>query len=529
MLRKFKIFWPALGILMLFSTTLKSQQKESLDSPKRVSSESPQIKFFESEWGDQHRYLKWYSTGKYPAKEFYAFRYDLDKPVGVKGIQMAYLKRDTTFYVLQDTARLIQKESEILQYFITPHDTTGKPGESSEIALVAPKGKRWFTKTNADQLVKEKGIKIKWEFGDISLIKFFELYRSTDYYKDYQLLASVSKNDTEFNDTKISPDIVYYYKILAVPVDRNTPVASNIIFAAGFNPNKPLPPFIRQIQAIKDGVVLNIQVSDAEAGGIRIYRDNGLTPELYVISDLIKIPDSMIVVFYDTASGINGRYTYTYSAKTENTSFVESEFSEKAYVRPRLGTPPNAPSEVSLYEEDRIARLFWENMQLKDNTVAGYSIKRKDETAKESHYITIVGEIMPYELNYYNDTTVMAGKTYSYLINSIDVDGNISRSGSVSSIKMQADLPADPFALRGYRSNEGIILEWSKTIYPGIKAVNLYRYERGENPTLIIALPSDSTDFTDANVAAGKIYYYFVTTSNKDGLESKASDEVAVQ
>lgn len=534
MLRKYTIFWTVLGTLVLFSTALKSQQAVSSDSRQKKSPERQQkesydpIKFFESEWGDRHRYLKWYSTGKNPANQFYAFRYDAEKPFGVSGIKMTYLKHDTAFYVFQDTTKLTQKETGMLQYFITPHDTTGKPGMSSEIALVAPKGKMWFTKTKADPLDKFKGIKIKWEFGDISHIKYFELYRSTDYYKDYQLVATVSKNDIEFSDTQISPDVVYYYRIMAVPADGNKSVTSNVIFGAGFNPNKPLPPYIKQVNAVKNGAVLYIQASDAETGGIRVYRDNGATPDLIAISDLIRVPDSLVVVFYDTASGVNGRSTYTYAAKTESTSYIESDFSEKVYVRPLLSKAPDAPSEISVYEEDGAVKLFWDDLRIKDNTVAGYIVKRREDS-KENSFVTIRGEKLPYTLNYMTDSTVSPGNGYTYMINSVDVDGNISREGAITAISLQTEKPGAPFALRGYRTDEGIMLEWSQTIYPGIKSVNLYRYQRGLKPVLLATLPEQTTEYTDTNAPKGKAWFYFVTTTNDKGVESGASKEVGVE
>lgn len=487
------------------------------------------IRFIQSEYGKDIVYVKWFSVGKNPARQFYPFRYENEKPVPVKSINMVYTRQDTTFFVVQDTIKPSINEHGLLQYFITPYDTAGKPGNSSEIGLVTSAVGRWFTKTDAEVLNKEKGIKITWVIEDNKLFKYIELYRSTDYYKNYELLATVAPEISEYTDRKIKPDQVYYYLLKAMPVDGNKPVVSNIIFNAGINPMPPLPPYIKLVKALRNGAVLHIQVTDSEAGGVRVFRDDGKSPDLFVVSDLLRVPDSLVVVYYDTASRLSGRTTYTYGAKTESTSFIESPLSNKVYVRPLISTPPAAPLDFTAYEEEGTVRLFWENLAETDKGIAGYILQRRDESIKGTSFNDLNPDGRLYQLNYYTDSTVQPGKSYTYQVISVDVDDNLSKTGSVTGIVMHSNIPAEPFALRGYRSDEGNYLQWSQTIYEGIASVNLYRYQKGSKPELVVKLPADATEYTDAKAQEGKLYYYFVTTVNNTGLESKPSEEVTVQ
>jgi len=519
-----------ISIILVFNTTGFLCETSFGQSKSPVAFD--EVKFLESEYNRQMTYIKWYSKGRNPAPLFLSLRYENEKPVQVKGIQMIYQKHDTTFYVMQDTLAPVLKDQEMLQYFMTPHDTAGKAGTSSAIVLVSKGGSRWFTKTAANKLEKEKGIKVGWRFSNTSVVKFFEIYRSIDFTKDYKLVTALSPNDTVYHDYGIQPDRVYYYRIHAVPVDGNQAVESNVIFSAGFNPQPPLPPYIKSARGVKNGAVLYIQVTDAEAGGVRVYRDDGKVPELKLVSDLLRVPDSLVVVFYDTASYLSGRKTYTYAAKTESTSFIESSLSNKVYVRPIIAHAPDAPAELSAYEEDGVVQLFWDNMEVRDLGIAGYRVSRKEESpvkGKVTQFIDFTPVNTFWKLNHYTDTTASPGRTYTYQVTAVDIDGNISKTGTLATVSLQANYPIAPFAVTGYRTDEGINLTWSQTLYTDITAVNLYRYQRGSKAVLVAKLPADATEYLDKDTKAGSLYFYYLTTTNKAGIESKPSEEAGIR
>lgn len=484
------------------------------------------IKFVESEFGDNMVYVKWYSTGQNPAPAFAPMLYTDQKPVELKTVEMLYSFKDTTFYVIQDTLTIADKSVQYpLQYFLIPHDTAFRPGNPSEIAMVAGKGNKWFTSAEAEKLNKQKGIKISWTFSDKTVIKSFRILRSNDFDKKYETLVTISSDNNSYEDLQILPDKVYYYKIMAVPLDGNKPIVSNVIFSAGFNLQPPLAPTILSSYGIKGGAVIKVKATDPETSGVRIYRNDGSTARMVAVSDLIKVPDSMIVVFHDTSLTLSGRMTYTYGAKAESSSFIESALSATAFVRPLIIDPPSDPTTFTAYYEDGMVKLFWENMEERDPGIAGYQVWRKENNP----YTLLHPEYVILKVNYYNDSTIEPGKTYSYRISAVDIDGNMSASGIVASVSTPPNIPIEPSGISGLMSENGIYLSWGQTVYPDIASIRLYRYQRGTNPVMIKTLSPETVEFVDTDVDPGKLYFYYLTTVNKAGTESVKSEEIGVE
>lgn len=488
------------------------------------------LKFYESEKTPEMVYIKWFSTGNNPAPDFMPVQYQDKQAAKVRSITMRYPKNDTVFYVLQDTLMFTLPTEEYLQYFIAALDTSGKAYNTSDIVKV-PAGKPenlWFTMTEANKSVKEKAIMLQWKMSSTQDIKMFEIYRSEFLSKDFKLLVTLPADQQSYSDIETTPDVMYYYQLLAIRKSGNQPLRSNVIFSASYNPIPPIPPHIEMATGIKNGVSIQLQVTDAEAAGVRIYRDNGMTPALTLVSDLIPLsPDKPFIMWFDTLSALSGRRTYTYAAKTESTSFVESDFSNKEYARPLLTMPPVSPASLTAYEEDGVVKLFWANMEEEDIAIAGYKLFRKTEGPASGFVeLTPNGEML--ELNYYKDTAALSGQTYTYKVNTVDIDGNISIAGTLSTVTLQQNKPISPYALQAFSIDQGIQLEWGQTIDDEMKSLVLYRRTEKEKPRVIITLPPDALEYLDQDVESGKKYFYSLTTKYKNGMESEPSDEIEV-
>lgn len=485
--------------------------------------------FYESEMTPEMVYAKWFSVGQKPAWDFHALRFEEKKVVQVFGYKLKYLVNDTTFYVIQDTLPPIIPSGEMLQYFITPFDSIGNAGESSEIGLISEYRSEVtrFTSTKAKKLETESGIILGWKLNNIYDFKFINIHRSAFPDKDFQLLSTVSSNEISFADRETLADVVYYYQLEAVPVSDNKSIVSNVVFSASFNPQPPVSPYIISVNPVKGGAILTIQVTDNEVSGLRVYRDDGLIPTMVLVSDLIPKVDTSVIVFYDTLSALSGRRTYTYAAKTESSSFIESDFSNKVYVRPFISSPPDFPKTIEAFEEIGLVKLFWEDVEARDIGVAGYLISRKDESSNKNVFTSLLPENFLLDVNNYTDSTALPGKVYSYMVRTVDIDRNVSLAGAVATVSLQADVPIAPFALLAFPTEEGILLEWSQAIYEGIASVNLYRYQSGDQAQLLVKLPWDAYMHIDETAVRGNRYFYYLTTTNKAGLESEPSEAAA--
>ena len=77
-------------------------------------------------------------------------------------------------------------------------------------------------------------------------------------------------------------------------------------------------------------------------------------------------------------------------------------------------------------------------------------------------------------------------------------------------------------------SNHSVNLEWDAT--PGkVAGYNVYRGQESSGPyDKLTDSATQSTNYADTNVESGRKYYYFVTSVNRSGHESKHSDQVSV-
>lgn len=510
------------------------------------------INFYESQFTNGKLYLKWYSVGNKPAPHFTTFRYDNGKPSEATALTALYKVKDSTFYVFSDDKPPVINPDGTTQYFIVPHDTLKVSGKPSSAAMITSTGSRYFTNATATRQQKMAGIRVLWTFSSTKYISRFELLRSEIRESEYTLIATLTANDTVFNDLNIIADKVYYYKLRAIPSEGNKPIYSSRFFGTGYNPAPPVTPYIKHAFAVKNGAVLHVKVADTEVKGIRIYRNNpgmqltdttgvlnDMNDKLVAVSDLLPVPDSMVVVYYDTVAHLSGRKLYTYAAKAESSSFIESNFSDFVGVKPVNTIPPGEPVSVTAYEEEGTVRLFWEAPVIDRNYITGYDLERLEGNlaAPASRTLLHTG------VNYFTDSTVIAGKVYTYKIKSSGYDGLVSQDAVLATITLNNNVivPAAPFALSGFPTDEGVYLQWSETRYGGLASVRVYRYSTGSKPLRIAELPPDAAEYTDSTIKKAESAdpaqaaastttetIYYVTTVNASGQESEPSEELFI-
>ncbi len=78
-------------------------------------------------------------------------------------------------------------------------------------------------------------------------------------------------------------------------------------------------------------------------------------------------------------------------------------------------------------------------------------------------------------------------------------------------------------------SDNGVYLTWGETVYPDIASIRIYRYQRGSTPSLIKTLSPEILEYVDPDIQSGKLYFYYLTSVNKEGIESGRSEEIGVE
>lgn len=507
-----------LTIVLLAESGVNAQVKSPVEFDYPV--------FLTSETTSRMIYLKWFSKGDRPAPDFMPLRYEGDNPVEAKGVKAIMRSSDTTFYTFFDTSVMKMPHLNSLQYFIVQLDTNRRAGSSSMISVISPEASGlWFTETKATKDSKMLRINLEWKLSSSKNVRSIEIVRSLHPDKDFTELASLPGNKNVYTDIEILPDRVYYYRLRALPENSEQAVYSNLIFSVAYNPQPPAAPWLVRSERLRGGVFLQYRVSDAEAAGIRIYRNDGLTPELKAVSDLLRPNDSMLVNYYDTTRILSGLTTYIFAAKTESSSFVESGFSDYTYIRPIISEPSPVPTNFTGYEEDGNVVLNWEDLEKRYPAVAGYSVSRRTEDGSEQ---LLIPENALLRVNGFIDTTASPGQLYVYGLLSVDMDGN--RSGAATfSLRTIKSIPLPPFALQAMASGESIHLEWSEIQYEGLSGISIYRYKRGKPAEKVAETGPEASEYTDTTAIGGVLYFYYLTTTNTDGAESEKSEEVSIR
>ena len=477
-------------------------------------------------------YIRWRSAGTNPAPLFMVFRIEDKKPVAASGLTGHYSMNDTTYYTFQDSLGTLKAARE-LQYFLAPYDLLGNPGKQSQTAVITRDNfiKAFFMLVNISKLTERTGNRISWHFSDPVTSRSIELYRSENPDIGFQKVASLTPADTVYADEMIHPDRGYYYYIQANSRNGNRFKQSDKIYTPPCMPVKPQPPLLKSATTAPGGVKLLIEVTEAQVGGVRIFRNDGVSGSQSVVSGLIPKTTASQITFIDSSSSLSGRRTYTYAARTESTGNIVSDLSNTLTARPGLSLLPQAPSFFKAFIEGNTVKLYWEDMRQSDTGIAGYVVFRRIETAGQAlanPFSPISGEKNLVPANSFTDSTLLTGNVYTYAIQAVDTENKRSTEKSMATVSMLGNSPAAPVGISVKNTRNGIQVEWIQLSYKDLRSFKLYRYQKGQAPTLLSTLPATATNAADPSALKGQQYYYFLTTLNSAGKESGHSEEAGV-
>lgn len=161
--------------------------------------------------------------------------------------------------------------------------------------------------------------------------------------------------------------------------------------------------------------------------------------------------------------------------------------------------PPFAPSGLSANPGNPIT-ISWNATRSATN----YNVKRSGAVA--GPYTNIAGVALPS----YNDTAVVLGTTYYYVVSAVDGFGESTNSPPVSALACSP--PTAPTTGLGVTvTNSQISVNWNAAA--GATSYNVAR-ATSATPYSYIATGLSVPGFTDTNVVSGVIYFYVVSAAN---------------
>lgn len=423
------------------------------------------------------------------------------------------------------------EQNNFYKYFVIPIDVFGNRGQESDTIFCGAYNYAEIAlpiNIKIDSIDSLSTLQLSWQIPDAQPVVNIEIFRSDYYDSGFVKIADISPQTIEYLDHNIEPMKKYFYYLQLVgPLNEISPTTARVFGFCQSN-EKPIPPQNLNVESLPNGVKLQWENTEDFVDGFWVYRSNGVSDSLELISTLIK-EEKPFTTYYDT-TGLLGSSTYSYAIRSSSTSHILSNFSDTIFVRPDIKTKPPSPLELAVQmDTDSSAMLSWFDMTSIDNSIYGYSILRMTANQKDnSEFIQVTDSLLPFTQNSFVDFKINPGNNYEYKVISVDVYGGESDPSVVS---FNYPLPR-PIAIEGLsvtKSENGVELEWNEPLQKDIKGYKVFKQTRDTNPKLIGSVQVGSEmRIIDKDVSTGKLYFYYVTSVNDYGLESEPGKIVSV-
>ena len=438
--------------------------------------------------------------------------------------------RDGTFVVVEDTS---VQQNRIYQYYLLPLDYYGNQGQPSDTAMVSSSDVRshplpQHLRASSDDSLG--GIKLSWSLADPSSISSIRVFRSEAFDSGFVELAEIPGSDSTFVDVAVEPMKKYvYYLVLVGPLGEKSP-ASAKTFGIFETSQAPVPPQGLQAERVRNGVRVRWPRNDVFLKGYYVYRSDGISDSLRLLSPLVPARDS-ITTYTDSSALSSGKFRYLYAIRSENTSHVLSPFSDTVFASSGGGYVPS-PSGVTGYAGVGEAVLVWDDQYAADESIGGYLVQRRTlgKDGRTWSPVKVLPDTLPSQRNNYTDTTLSAGTTYEFAIRALGFMGGKSDPSEAIRLTSVTPLPPVPAGLTATRTANGIRLQWSEVPDPSVLRTKVYRYQRGQKASVVASVElSKDQEFTDSKIRKGTLYFYYVTYENRYGAEGPQSEEVGIR
>lgn len=431
---------------------------------------------------------------------------------------------DSTFMHVKDT---MANKYEVYEYKLKAFDIFENPGAFSEpikISLFSTHDFPVLQKFNAVAL-DARQIKITWSMEYKPFVRSIKILRSMSFDSEYVEIAEVSPRDSTFTDVlPISMENYHYRLRINGPDDVSISTAATYIhYESDIAPERPNGFAAR---TIKDGVELYWEDKQRNVFGYYIYRKER-DEEFLQISEPVLKNENGVYHFKDSTSNLHGDRFYDYAVKTISDSYTLSQYSDTLSVRPGVEVVTNVPTNFRGRKADGKVFLMWDDLSQRENNLWGYKVFRKKSI--DSTYTAITDTLLQQRTNHFIDSTMEQGYAYEYAVKAYNYFGGESELSNTVQFQFFLRLPTPPSSVQAQKLSTGIRVVWGDVMVPELAGFNLYRYTPDKKPVLIKNVSADQHDFVDDQVEHGKLYFYYVTSSNAEKIEGRPSKKVSVR
>ena len=334
----------------------------------------------------------------------------------------------------------------------------------------------------------------------------YRVYRSEGKSSMFEQIASVSPEVRWYLDEGLVNGVEYHYKVSAVNVIGESDLSLSVSAIPLARPKPPVDfncTFGDYYVFISWGSPLDDGGSDVTS--YLLYR--GLDPGSFSV--YIEL-DSWRRNYNDT--DVEPGVVYYYMITALN-SVGESDPTDVRYGSPK--TIPGGPSNISIKSGNGYVHLSW-SYPLFDggSPIVNYTLYRSVFSSEVVNMYVFSSEV-----NEYNDTDVMNGEQYSYIIRASNAVGMSQNSDEL--IGRPVGPPSPPLNLSVLGGDGYVDLSWNEPENDGGHEIVGYVIERKSgNDIDLISILSSAHVYRDNEVENGVVYLYRILSYNEAGNSS---------
>jgi hypothetical protein len=466
----------------------------------------PGFKAYRKSYIDSNILLTWYTLDKRFIQARLQVRDNNQRKLNGDGaVLTSYHRRDTLFMTYSGPLL----PGQLVQATIQATDLAGNLGPYSDtlrlMAAGLPLRRQIDSLRVADTL---NSISLAWkalpataQYAGIRILKS----RSPD--GPFVTLDSLPASASFYRDLKVVPGTQYYYVLHPILTETNSsvePALSTIAaVASGHKSDQEMP---QQLQLMEqaDGT-LRISwkpVSSLDADAYYVLRGSR-KDSLTIISNAIRD-----TVFIDSLQNLDPAATTHYAVMALKSNMEWSDTSHVVSIQAKRGRFVPAPGGLSVRSQGMVSMLIWEDVRVKDPSVAGYIIYRRKPGEKS--FTRISDRLV--NGNEYQDSIGVEG-SWEYAAASADYWGNqsfLSPTGKSLLTDNGKMVHYPGFTLAKQLNGIEITLLKQSHLPDPKTRYRLYRRVANpkELPVLIAELTAQDRQWLDTKAPTGKLLVY---------------------
>ncbi|MEZ4780150.1 MAG: hypothetical protein R2816_00675 [Flavobacteriaceae bacterium] len=422
------------------------------------------------------------------------------------------------------------EKSSLYKYYIQPVDLYGNAGEVSEVisaGKLQSESIEPISSINAEELTDYQ-VKISWKLDKSVIRSNIKVMRSNTYDDGYVEVMNLPPNTLEYIDNLPEASENYYYYLVINGGTGQEFKTAKIAAMVKTNTKELTPPQDLSGTSIKDGIEISWNHSEPYTHGFYVYRATADAETFHQISNLIPVKPEENYTYKDLDKTLMAGEMYRYTVRAENDAYTLGKFSDTIHAFSGKKPKIEAPQKLKSVFRDSIVELYWEDMTTLSDNVLGYKVYRNNDN--NSTMVLLKNDTLKSYKNYYNDSTISKGQSYSYQVATLDMFGQESELSLPTNITIPEDskksmTPSKPIV---YKNSQGITISWNQIASEDIMEIKIYRSNGKAQPKAIKTLPVNDEKYIDTSVKNGQLYYYKISFIFKNGNESEASREVSI-